>query len=249
MPTWRTPAPRWWLDISALGCRVGPSFEPGPGRLIPVWRVPPMTTPPSPWRALPLFVALLLGIAPALGLLPVVPPRAAEAFNPPVHIAMFEQALKEKFDLGGARLGGGRAHPLVTTSTGQGHAGVAFRQRQRPERDLSRTAGRAGPDALLDEAATERSRRFVSSPPTPKGSTGSARIATRRSPCMGSTCTPFRTFTHTPTGSSCTSIRPQPHSLLTLPSVAPVQKACDAKALAALQRPCRADSSVSTPPT
>ena len=40
MPTWRTPAPRWWLDISALGCRVGPSFAPGPGRLIPVWRAP-----------------------------------------------------------------------------------------------------------------------------------------------------------------------------------------------------------------
>jgi hypothetical protein len=48
-------------------------------------------------RALMRLVALWLGIAPALGLLPVGPPLTADAFNPPVHKAIFEQALADKF--------------------------------------------------------------------------------------------------------------------------------------------------------
>jgi hypothetical protein len=50
-----------------------------------------------PRRAFLLLVALLLGFAPAAGLLPLVPSQVADAFNPPVHIAIFDEALGDKF--------------------------------------------------------------------------------------------------------------------------------------------------------
>jgi hypothetical protein len=50
-----------------------------------------------PRRAFLLLVALLLGFAPAVGLLPLVPSQVADAFNPPVHIAIFDEALGDKF--------------------------------------------------------------------------------------------------------------------------------------------------------
>jgi hypothetical protein len=56
-----------------------------------------MTTPRLLPIALSFTVTLLLGIAPAFGLLPFAPPRTADAFNPPVHKAIFEQALADKF--------------------------------------------------------------------------------------------------------------------------------------------------------
>jgi hypothetical protein len=188
-----------------------------------------MAAPPLPRRWFLLLVALLLGFAPALGLLPVAPPQAAEAFNPPVHIEMFEQALQAKFDLPGRTWVAEGLTRSDDNLAGQGRAEWHFDSADSPAAICR--LWRAGPETLLNEAARQAVEAFRIVPTDPKGFD---RLGSHRSEALrfyGQYLHAIQDF-YTHTNWLELHLDPtKPHTLTTIPALAPVQKECVEKAL------------------
>jgi hypothetical protein len=182
-----------------------------------------------PRFVLSLLVALMLGIAPALGLLPVVAPLTAEAFNPPLHIAMFEQALGDKFSAEARGWVGEGLTRSDDNAAGQGRPEWHFDSANSPTVICSRW--RAGPDALLAEAERQAVETFRI---VPTDAPGFDRLGTHRAEALrlyGQYLHAIQDFyTHT----NWIELHLDPTTQVTLtsiPPIAPIQQGCDVQAL------------------